>query len=629
MAEYEDLAASHWDDAPSLSTTPAVPARDLANLSIHNIDGDKSDAFEESRHSDHVTSNTKTTDHKTTVDDLVDHATADEPEPQPSQATDFDHDLLADSTVDRPAYQAAVSSPKRKPILKQVRRGKGKGKGKNLLASSVLVVDDDEDVSNPLLLNDATKVTDREAESTSPAAKRKSDLGGLHVKADIGESPVAGFKSKLDSDLHEFHDVPLEQGGAASAAGAGAEGAADGAEGADAEAAAQNQAPVAAHTFEISVGDPIKVGDITSSHTVYTVTTKTSHPNFKTDAGSVTRRYSDFRWLFHALENKHPGIVVPPPPDKQAVGRFNEDFVEARRAALETMLQKVARHHLLQDDPDLQLFLQSEQLNQDIKHSHSTPGGAGGAEEEAWIDEGSGSGLMSSLSSSFSFSKSFIETDPWFSDKRGYVDVLESHLKSMSRGLELVVHQRKDLAESMGDVAAVLSSLGTVEISKHLSNVLYQFSDAVERIKDICARQSQQDMVTMGSTLDEYLRVIGSVRSTFSQRSKHFQVIQNIESELTKRKANLDKLLRQGKTQQQRLNVLKDQVQEYEKKLVNAKVKFDDVSSTIKKEVDVRFENEKFDDFRNAIEIFLENAIEAQKEAIEVWETFYSRAFPS
>lgn len=242
---------------------------------------------------------------------------------------------------------------------------------------------------------------------------------------------------------------------------------------------------------------------------------------------------------------------------------------------------------------------------------------------------GVGSGLMSSLSSSFSFSKSFIETDPWFSDKRGYVDVLESHLKSMSRGLELVVHQRKDLAESMGDVAAVLSSLGTVEISKHLSNVLYQFSDAVERIKEICARQSQQDMVTLGSTMDEYLRVIGSVRSTFSQRSKHFQVIQNIESELTKRKANLDKLLRQGKTQQQRLNVLKDQVQEYEKKLVNAKVKFDDVSSTIKKEVDVRFENEKFDDFRNAIEIFLENAVETQKEAIEVWETFYSRAFPN
>lgn len=620
MAEYdEDLAASHWDDAPSLS----APARDLANLSIHNIDGDKSEPVEETEPSQpSLPSQTLSdTSHKTTVDDLVDHSTAATPEPQASQASDFDHDLVADSSVDRPAYQAAVSSPKRKPILKQVRRGKGKGKGKNLLSSSVLVVEDNDDdvMTNPLLLNDATKVTDRDE------PKKVERSGGLHVKAEIGESPVAGFKSKLDS---EFHDVPLAEGGEGGAeiAADGAENAADGA--ADG-AAASAPTPLAAHTFDISVGDPIKVGDITSSHTVYTVTTKTSHPNFKTDAGSVTRRYSDFRWLFHALENKHPGIVVPPPPDKQAVGRFNEDFVEARRAALETMLQKVARHHLLQDDPDLQLFLQSEQLNQDIKHSHSAPGGAAGSEEEAWIEEGSGSGLMSSLSSSFSFSKSFIETDPWFSDKRGYVDVLESHLKSMSRGLELVVHQRKDLAESMGDVAAVLSSLGTVEISKHLSNVLYQFSDAVERIKEICARQSQQDMVTLGSTLDEYLRVIGSVRSTFSQRSKHFQVIQNIESELTKRKANLDKLLRQGKTQQQRLNVLKDQVQEYEKKLVNAKVKFDDVSSTIKKEVDVRFENEKFDDFRNAIEIFLENAIEAQKEAIEVWETFYSRAFPN
>lgn len=175
------------------------------------------------------------------------------------------------------------------------------------------MVEDDDDVTNPLLLNDATKVTDREAESSPASAARKSQLGGLHVKAEIGESPVAGFKSKLDSDLHEFHDVPLEQGGAASAAAGGAEGGADAADAADSETVAQNQAPVAAYTFEISVGDPIKVGDITSSHTVYTVSTKTNHPNFKTDAGSVTRRYSDFRWLFHALENKHPGIVVPPP----------------------------------------------------------------------------------------------------------------------------------------------------------------------------------------------------------------------------------------------------------------------------------------------------------------------------
>lgn len=61
-------------------------------------------------------------------------------------------------------------------------------------------------------------------------------------------------------------------------------------------------------------------------------------------------------------------MVVPPPPDKQAVGRFESNFVESRRQALERMLNKTATHPMLQHDPDLKLFLESESFNVDIKH---------------------------------------------------------------------------------------------------------------------------------------------------------------------------------------------------------------------------------------------------------------------
>jgi hypothetical protein len=59
---------------------------------------------------------------------------------------------------------------------------------------------------------------------------------------------------------------------------------------------------------------------------------------------------------------------VPPPPEKQAVGRFDENFVESRRAALERMLNKICQHPILLQDGDLKLFLESESLNVDIKH---------------------------------------------------------------------------------------------------------------------------------------------------------------------------------------------------------------------------------------------------------------------
>lgn len=35
------------------------------------------------------------------------------------------------------------------------------------------------------------------------------------------------------------------------------------------------------------------------------------------------------------------------------------------------------------------------------------------------------------------------------------------------------------------------------------------------------------------------------------------------------------------------------------------------------------YDKEKVEDFRNNMEIYLESAIESQKECIEIWETFY------
>lgn len=58
---------------------------------------------------------------------------------------------------------------------------------------------------------------------------------------------------------------------------------------------------------------------------------------------------------------------MPPPPEKQAVGRFEQDFVEGRRSALERMLNKTANHVVLQHDADFRIFLESESFNVDVK----------------------------------------------------------------------------------------------------------------------------------------------------------------------------------------------------------------------------------------------------------------------
>ena len=130
-------------------------------------------------------------------------------------------------------------------------------------------------------------------------------------------------------------------------------------------------------SFSIYVGDPHKVGDLTSSHTEYSVTTKTSSKGYRNPEFTVSRRYRDFLWLYTQLHNNNPGVIIPPPPEKQAVGRFEADFVESRRAALERMLNKTACHPILQHDGDLKLFLESDAFNVDIKNKERKDVGLG------------------------------------------------------------------------------------------------------------------------------------------------------------------------------------------------------------------------------------------------------------
>ncbi len=92
---------------------------------------------------------------------------------------------------------------------------------------------------------------------------------------------------------------------------------------------------------------------------------------------SVTRRYRDFLWLYNSLHGNNPGVVVPPPPEKQAVGRFDSNFVESRRSALERMLNKTAAHPILQHDGNLKLFLESDAFNVDVKHQERKEPGLG------------------------------------------------------------------------------------------------------------------------------------------------------------------------------------------------------------------------------------------------------------
>jgi len=179
--------------------------------------------------------------------------------------------------------------------------------------------------------------------------------------------------------------------------------------------------------------------------------------------------------------------------------------------------------------------------------------------------------------------------------------------------MDTVVNQRKALAEAAGDFSGSLHSLATVELSPSLSGPLGGLSDLQLRIKELYERQAQQDVLTLGITIDEYIRLIGSIRMAFEQRQKAFHTWQSADLELQKRKATQDKVLRQGKTQQDRLNQLNADVADAERKVHQARLLFEDMGRLMRNELE-RFEREKVEDFKSGVETYLESAVEAQKE---------------
>lgn len=87
----------------------------------------------------------------------------------------------------------------------------------------------------------------------------------------------------------------------------------------------------------------------------------------------VSRRYSDFEWLYKEFDNKYIGIIVPPLPEKNALLKLNlhnieiairTQLFEDRLLSLKEFLMKVISHPKLRFTSELKAFLSdSEEVN--------------------------------------------------------------------------------------------------------------------------------------------------------------------------------------------------------------------------------------------------------------------------
>eukprot|EP00095_Tigriopus_kingsejongensis_P004504 maker-scaffold427_size174323-snap-gene-0.33 protein:Tk04504 transcript:maker-scaffold427_size174323-snap-gene-0.33-mRNA-1 annotation:"sorting nexin-9" len=71
----------------------------------------------------------------------------------------------------------------------------------------------------------------------------------------------------------------------------------------------------------------------------------------------VSRRFKHFDWLHERLSEKFTFIPIPPLPDKQIQGRYEDEFIEHRRKQLQSFVDRMCRHPILSQSEVWQHFL--------------------------------------------------------------------------------------------------------------------------------------------------------------------------------------------------------------------------------------------------------------------------------
>nr|XP_045611627.1 sorting nexin lst-4-like isoform X2 [Procambarus clarkii] len=96
------------------------------------------------------------------------------------------------------------------------------------------------------------------------------------------------------------------------------------------------------HEFTCAISSPKKESKF---HGMKSFIAYTLMPSFS--ATPVSRRYKHFDWIQGRLSEKFPLIPIPPLPEKQISGRFEDDLIEYRMTMLQSWVDRICRHPVI------------------------------------------------------------------------------------------------------------------------------------------------------------------------------------------------------------------------------------------------------------------------------------------
>ena len=354
--------------------------------------------------------------------------------------------------------------------------------------------------------------------------------------------------------------------------------------------------------FCVRVGDPQRVGDPMTAHVVYTVRVQTNAPWLSRPEYSVLRRYNDFRWLHAAMVHNHPGVVVPPIPEKVKVGRFAPELVEFRRRFLERALLKMLQHPILQQDDDLALFLESGNLTADIHQRDLRKGPVVTPEYKTYFG----------WSHAFHQYR-FQEPDDWFISQLNYLSQFETRMSEICDALTNLSHKRAELADAYLQLYHSLVALSSSGMSRSVSTCFAILGDMKKRSSQACTQLADHEANVFGLALYEYERLVGSIRKAFQSREEVWQAWQCAEDELSRVRSKY------AKSNETHIDTQNHALTHTQLAYAALSTRFEEVTRLCKLEVE-RFECGKAQEIRKAFEEYVRVFSTIQRDILDEWE---------
>lgn len=389
---------------------------------------------------------------------------------------------------------------------------------------------------------------------------------------------------------------------------------------------------------------------------------------------AVLRRYRDFAWIHTALSKERPGTVVPPVPEKNAVARFDMDFVEDRRSHLEQFLRRAYVHPELRDTYCLDAFLRADDAAFSIA-KNAKPGAVpaaslsnndvvcrvSGVAPVAPAPEGpavaaNGAVMHGAVAPQPSISptstvgtatpsvspvrgikgrikKLFSETktqlagkelvhspdDHLFDEIQAYADALEKQMKSASARATSLVKKNKDSGADYAELGAVLATLGQAEgDGSGAGTVLRTVGETVSaNLAPVATQWAHAELTKLDEPLHDHVKYVAALRYAIEQRSNRRLTYTTALNKLGEKRAALTKFHGAYGADMKRYDA-EMSLQRAEAAAEKARIEFEDCSQRLLREMD-RFRAQRAEEMRKTMVEYVKVQAEYTAKMSQVW----------